>query len=94
MKSCFWTGYFTSKANLKGQIRETSSYTHAANALFTERVLSQDSSHEEVIKNLVSKYALMDAMGITQHHDAVTGTAKAAVSEDYNSILSRAVDLT
>ena len=40
LKSCFWTGYFTSKANLKGQIRETSSYTHAANALFTERVLS------------------------------------------------------
>lgn len=94
IKSDFWTGYFTSKANLKGQIRETSSYTHAANALFTERVLSQDSSKQEVINNLVSKYALLDAMGIAQHHDAVTGTAKEAVSQDYAFLLSRAVDLT
>lgn len=64
IKSDFWTGYFTSKANLKGQIREASSYTHASNALFTERILAQDSSSSEIKSNIVSKNVLLDAMGI------------------------------
>lgn len=76
----FWTGYFTSKATLKGYIRETSSFTHASNALLTERVLAQDSSATEIEKTLFSKNIMLDAMGIAQHHDAVTGTARKAVS--------------
>lgn len=94
VKSDFWTGYFTSKANLKGYVRQASSFTHASNALFTERVLAQDSSNSEIKKNILSKNVLLDAMGINQHHDAVTGTAKEAVSQDYAFILSRAIDYT
>jgi len=40
IKSDFWTGYFTSKANSKGFVRKGSSFTHASNALYTERVLA------------------------------------------------------
>lgn len=43
----YWTGYFTSRANLKGYIRRASSYTHATNALFTERMLALDTTIEE-----------------------------------------------
>ena len=35
---------------------------------------------------------MMDAMGIIQHHDAVTGTAKQAVANDYNYKLFRALE--
>jgi len=80
VKSDFWTGFYTSKADLKGYIRQASSFTHASNALFTERVLAQDSPNTEIKKNLEAKYVILDAMGIMQHHDAVTGTAKAHVS--------------
>lgn len=88
----FWTGYFTSRANLKAYIKRGSSYTHASNSLYTERVLAQDSSETEIDKLLTAKYIMLDAMGINQHHDAVTGTAKQAVTEDYYYIMSRAIE--
>jgi hypothetical protein len=35
---------------------------------------------------------MLDAMGIMQHHDAITGTAKQHVSDDYTRILYNAID--
>jgi hypothetical protein len=34
---------------------------------------------------------LLDAMGIYQHHDAVSGTAKQAVADDYSRRLHKAM---
>ena len=34
---------------------------------------------------------MMDAMGVLQHHDAVTGTGKQYVADTYNSILFKAM---
>ena len=36
---------------------------------------------------------MLDAMGIYQHHDAVSGTGKQAVAEDYSRILAMATSV-
>ena len=36
-------------------------------------------------------YTMKDAMGIMQHHDAVTGTEKQHVAEDYALLLHKGV---
>lgn len=90
----FWTGYFTSRANLKGYVRRASSFTHASNALYTLRALAQDTSETYIDKIMMSKYLMLDAMGIAQHHDAVAGTARQAVTDDYIQTLYDAMDIT
>ena len=39
-------------------------------------------------ENLIS---LREAMGVLQHHDAITGTEKQYVADDYANILSRGI---
>lgn len=66
----YWTGYFTSRPALKRYVRSSSALIQAAKQL---DVLSQaDSSAVQ----LFSK-----AVGVTQHHDAVAGTAKQHTSK-------------
>lgn len=87
----YWSGYFTSRSDAKKQGRLTSSNLHASTKLSALKILQADVSDETVDKVLASKYTMMDALGIFQHHDAITGTAKEAVAERYLEILSSAV---
>lgn len=77
--NAYWTGYFTSRPALKRYVRLMSGYYMAARQLeyFTGR------------KNLgPNTDALADALAIAQHHDAVTGTEKQHVADDYAKRLS------
>ena len=38
-----------------------------------------------------SSFTMHDAIGINQHHDAITGTADQYVANDYASILFKAI---
>lgn len=78
----FWTGYFTSRANKKGEIRKGSSNMHAANQLYSRAVI--DEKVTNVDKYLKGYESMMDSLGIYQHHDAVTGTARQHVADDYS----------
>ena len=72
----FWTGYFTSRANAKGQVRQGQASMHASNKLYALRVLDVNASDSTINQTLAALYSMMDTMGIYQHHDAVTGTAR------------------
>ena len=71
---CYWTGYFTSRPGLKGYVRELNSFL-------------QTCRHMEFFTNGdhhgLSSDKLTKAMGLAQHHDAVTGTEKQHVANDY-----------
>uniref|UniRef100_H2Z3Z1 Alpha-mannosidase n=1 Tax=Ciona savignyi TaxID=51511 RepID=H2Z3Z1_CIOSA len=67
----FWTGYFTSRPGLKGYVRESNKYLQV--------IFSKDKKH------LTDKIIILPgaAMGVAQHHDAVSGTSKQHVANDY-----------
>ncbi|WCJ28983.1 Alpha-mannosidase [Euphorbia peplus] len=73
-ENAYWTGYFTSRPGFKGYVRYLSGYYLAARQL--EFLVGKKSSGP-------SSYSLGNALGIAQHHDAVTGTAKQHTTDDY-----------
>uniref|UniRef100_A0A9I9CSZ6 Alpha-mannosidase n=1 Tax=Cucumis melo TaxID=3656 RepID=A0A9I9CSZ6_CUCME len=70
----YWTGFFTSRPAFKGYIRTLSGYYLAARQL--EFLVGRKSGGPNT-------FSLGDALGVAQHHDAVTGTAKQHTTNDY-----------
>ena len=83
-------GYFTSRATSKGWIREATAYLQAARQLevltgaaapvHRTTAQSQDSANTD---------SLEEAVSLLQHHDAITGTEKQHVTDDYHVRLAR-----
>jgi lysosomal alpha-mannosidase len=67
----YWSGYFTSRATLKGYIRSQSNFLQATQKLFT---LSHFSINIDEQKALEDIKVLSQAFSVAQHHDAVAGT--------------------
>ncbi|KAL7642572.1 UNVERIFIED_CONTAM: hypothetical protein RMT77_007133 [Armadillidium vulgare] len=74
----FWTGYFTSRPTLKGLIRKCNNLLQAIKQVSALLRLNRGEELER----------LAEAMAVAQHHDAVTGTAKQDVTDDYYKRLS------
>ncbi|KAL5986035.1 hypothetical protein ACLOJK_028025 [Asimina triloba] len=72
--NAYWTGFFTSRPALKRYTRMLSGYYLAARQL--EFIAGKRSPGPNT-------FSLGDALGIVQHHDAVTGTAKQHTTNDY-----------
>ncbi|KAI8018711.1 hypothetical protein LOK49_LG04G01267 [Camellia lanceoleosa] len=70
----YFTGYFTSRPALKRYVRMLSGYYLAARQL--EFLVGRRSVGPNT-------YSLGDALGIVQHHDALTGTARQHTTDDY-----------
>ncbi|PON53460.1 Glucan biosynthesis, periplasmic [Parasponia andersonii] len=73
-QNAYWTGYFTSRPGLKRYVRLLSGYYLAARQL--EFLVGKRSTGPNT-------FGLGDALGIAQHHDAITGTAKQHTTNDY-----------
>lgn len=72
----YWTGYFNSRIFYKGYDRLLESLIAAV-----ERKCPSESIHSE-----------KRALGLFQHHDGITGTAKSAVVQDYYQTMQKAVE--
>ncbi|GIY01661.1 lysosomal alpha-mannosidase, partial [Caerostris darwini] len=77
----YWTGYFTSRPSLKRYERVGN------NKLQVCKQLTARADIEEITLDFLKK-----AMGIMQHHDAITGTAKQHVTDDYYQTLAAAIE--
>lgn len=88
-----WTGYFTSRANNKDYTRRTSRLLHASSQIYASKVLEQKAPESELQHVAEAHYALLDAMGINQHHDAISGTGDQLVADDYSRRLSVASEI-
>ncbi|XP_018421620.1 PREDICTED: lysosomal alpha-mannosidase [Nanorana parkeri] len=75
----FWTGYFTSRPGFKGYERLSNNFLQVCNQL--EALAGSAAIHGPY--GTSSSLELRQAMGVAQHHDAVTGTAKQHVNDDY-----------
>eukprot|EP00268_Persea_americana_P056668 TRINITY_DN6711_c0_g2_i1.p1 TRINITY_DN6711_c0_g2~~TRINITY_DN6711_c0_g2_i1.p1 ORF type:complete len:1015 (-),score=152.71 TRINITY_DN6711_c0_g2_i1:139-3183(-) len=76
--NAYWTGYFTSRPAFKGYVRMMSAYLLAARQL--EFLKGRNSSGPKTD-------TLADALAVAQHHDAVSGTEKQHVANDYTKRL-------
>uniref|UniRef100_A0A8C9TTQ7 Alpha-mannosidase n=1 Tax=Scleropages formosus TaxID=113540 RepID=A0A8C9TTQ7_SCLFO len=81
----FWTGYFTSRPALKRYERLSNSLLQVCNQL---EVLGGPNSRKGPYGEGDSD-TLQEAMSVAQHHDAVSGTEKQHVANDYAKRLAR-----
>jgi len=88
---CFWTGYFTSRTGFKRLERVGSSFLQAARQIESMKDAQGDIGFDGCHCN-DSLYRLDDAMGVVQHHDAVSGTAKQHVANDYAKRVQGGID--
>ncbi|XP_067010796.2 lysosomal alpha-mannosidase isoform X2 [Anabrus simplex] len=72
----YWTGYFSSRPTSKYFERQGNNYLQVCKQLSALAGLDETGLED-----------LREAMGIMQHHDAITGTEKQKVADDYSRIL-------
>ena len=89
-----WTGYFTSRVALKGFVKDMSRFTQAARKHLSELKISGAS---DIVKDNAKPieeaiWGMEMALGILQHHDGVSGTARQHVTDDYIATGLRAIE--
>ena len=79
----WWTGYYTSRPQLKQFCRYLDHFQRSSEAIFAiARLISPnlDLNWENLFEKLES---VRKVQGVMQHHDAITGTMREIVHEDY-----------
>ncbi|XP_048762590.2 lysosomal alpha-mannosidase-like isoform X2 [Ostrea edulis] len=77
-ENTFWSGYFSSRAALKGYARKSNNLLQVCKQLDVLANLSSPVSF--ATENL---RIFKEALGVVQHHDGISGTEKQHVADDY-----------
>lgn len=88
--SSYWSGYFTSRPKMKYLTRYTGKAFQAVRQMLSFKLMQADSKTRSILATQFYNDAINFIniqIGVTQHHDAVSGTAKQFVTDDYYSRL-------
>ena len=91
----FWAGFFSSRSSLKYHHRRASSYLQAARKLQWQAALPlrlhvNETELDAFTADDTDLSPLASAVALMTHHDAITGTEKQFVADDYAYRMSRA----
>lgn len=98
-RPAYWSGYFTTRPMYKMLSRELEHNLRCAEILFTI-ALNHAKQHKNLNalriyeKNYEKMTVARRNLGLFQHHDAITGTSKAAVMRDYGFRLFESIQDT
>ncbi|XP_037948464.1 alpha-mannosidase 2-like [Teleopsis dalmanni] len=81
----YWSGYYTTRPFYKRMERVLLYYLRAAEQLNAWNVKYKNDRFEKILRNVRRQLSLF------QHHDGITGTARAHVVEDYSIRLKNAI---
>jgi hypothetical protein len=79
----YWTGYYSSRPCLKGLVRDAGRFLEYTNMFLFNQVISNSISRFQLNPLLNKINILRRELALAQHHDAVAGTAREEVSQDY-----------
>lgn len=60
--------------------------------MYARKVISKSATPKEIQDIQKAHIRLLDSLGVVQHHDAVSGTSKQYVSDDYSYRLQESID--
>eukprot|EP01133_Synstelium_polycarpum_P011510 gene11510-13428_t len=86
-----WTGFYSTHSLFKKQVRDASSSIRTADVFYAMAMVKAKAINDTSLPLMSSLYEGMETarrnLGIMQHHDSVTGTARSYVMKDYMNML-------
>ena len=86
-ENAFWSGYYSTYPLIKYEIMQFSDFVQSVTQVLSLYSVGWDhNEHLELQKQLLETNSIM------MHHDAITGTHKKKVGEDYSLMMSKAIE--